>query len=254
LAAVSLTAALLAAALLAAALLAAVPANAAVLASATQPSASLLDELQATLGALDTMSHNVTMKTSNSLTRGTVDPVAGTSAIVVTQDTSEFDETVSGGSIWVKLDIDPATNRQLGVSPDTWMELDLGKLAPSNTLPIPADGSDPMDMAGIFAGVTDVAAVDSRHFVGTIDLGQVAGRNTPDPEEVRQAGAAANAAPFRVTADTKGRITEFLIDASAFDPNLSIDVTYGDYGVAKPVSTPPTAIPAPDDLYDLFVS
>lgn len=213
-----------------------------------------LDALRATVKALDTTSHNVTMTTQGSQSRGSVDPVAGTSAVVVTQDAAEFDETVAGGTTWVKLNIDPDTNSELGISAQKWMLLDPTRLAPDNTLPIPSTGADPIDMPGILASVRNVTQIDPQHFRGTLDLTAVSGRNTPDPEEVAQAGAAATAVPFTATADASLRITEFKVDASGFDSGLSLDVTYSGWGNPSPVATPLAAVPAPDDLYDIFTN
>ncbi len=213
-----------------------------------------MDALTASVNSLETVSHNVSMRTQGSMSRASVDPIAGTSAVVVTQDAEEFDETVAGGTIWVKLDIDPDTNDSLGISPQNWMVMDSKRLASDNTLPLQSDGSDPIDMPGILGGIADVRQTDPRHFDGTLDLTKVAGRNTPDTDEVRQAGEAATAVPFTVTLDAGLRIVAFSVDASKFDPGLSIDVNYSDYGNPSPVATPLSAIAAPDDLYDIFTN
>ena len=52
------------------------------------------------------MTYDVLMRTADSESHGSVDPVHGTSAVVVTQNQSEFDETVAGGRIYVRLNID----------------------------------------------------------------------------------------------------------------------------------------------------
>jgi hypothetical protein len=192
------------------------------------------------------------MRTADSESHGSIDPVGSTSAVVVTQGRSEFDETVDGGRIYVRLDIDPDTNRQLGVDPNKWMLLDPTRLAPDNTLPLQPDGGDPIDMAGILTGVTSVTRSDPTHFAGTLDLTAIAGRNTPDPDEVRQAGAAATKAPFTAVADDQNRLVSFAVDTSGFDPGLGIEIVYSQFGAAPPVTVPTATVPAPDGLYDIF--
>jgi hypothetical protein len=218
------------------------------------PNRTALDALDATAEPLETVGHNVTMRTDGSLSRGSVDPILGTSAVVVTQDTAELDETVVGGTIWVKLNIDRDTNDTLGISPRNWMIMDAGRLDQNNTLPLQVDGSDPIDLPGILAAIRDVTQTDAQHFHGTVDLTRIAGRNTPDPDEVQQAGAAATAVPFTAIADAERRIVRFSVNASEFDPGLSIDVTFSDYGNPSPIATPLSAIAAPDDLYQIFTN
>jgi hypothetical protein len=101
-------------------------------------------------------------------------------------------------------------------------------------------------------GVTAIRQIDASHLAGTIDLTRITGHTRPDPDEVAKAGAAAKKVPFTITADPLGRITRFTVDASAFDPILSLRVVYSDYGAGTPIATPPTSVPAPQNVYSLF--
>src|SRR5258708_3755052 len=95
--------------------------------------------LTRSVAAIETLSHNVQMTTSRSMIRASVDPPGGTGMFTDQEGSSQFAETVLNGQVWLKLDIDPNTNKQLGVTPNTWMSLDLTKLPKNNALPIPPD-------------------------------------------------------------------------------------------------------------------
>src|SRR6185369_11047345 len=106
-------------------------------------------DLPDTISALTTTSHNVAMTTPSSTIKGSVDPAAKAAAIVATSGDLEVDEVVDDGQVWLKMDLGKDANSQLGISGNDWMALDPQKLSANNNLPIHADASDPIDMAGI---------------------------------------------------------------------------------------------------------
>jgi hypothetical protein len=219
-------------------------------ASAAVPSADpAFQALMSSVAPLEATSHHVVMTAGHSTITASVDPPAGIGTLTDQMGSSRFDETVTGGQVWLKLNIDPNTNKELGVSPTTWLKLDMSKLPKNNALPIPPDGSDPIDMPGILQGVTKVTHNSNTLFTGTIDLTMVAGRDKPDAAEVKRAGAAAKHVPFTATTDASNRITEFNADANAFDPSLSADVKYTGYGVKPTVKAPASSVPAPAAIY-----
>jgi hypothetical protein len=132
------------------------------------------------------------------------------------------------------------------------MQLDTAQIAADNQLLVQPDGSDPVDLPGIMTGVTAIHRIDATHLAGTIDLTRITGHTRPDPDEVKKAGAAAKKVPFTITADALGRVTNFTVDANAFDPILSVNVTFSDYGSGAAVTTPPASVPAPQNVYSLF--
>jgi hypothetical protein len=210
--------------------------------------------LRSAVAHLADTGHNVTMKTASAVTTGSVDAADGTTAISINQDASAvFDEMVVGGTVYVRLNLDPASNHQLGVDPQKWMRLDPGKMPRHNLLPLQPDASDPVDMPGILDGVTAVRRVDATNYVGTIDLTKVRGHNLPDPIEVSAAGKPATRVPFRLTTDDQGRVLQFSVNASGFDPTLSLDVNYTNYGAQDTVSAPASSVPAPAGIYALFL-
>ena len=206
------------------------------------------------VAALETLSHKVQMKTSRSTIQAAVDPPGGTGMLTDQEGSSQFAETVMHGQVWLKLDIDPNTNKQLGVTPNTWMSLDLTKLPKNNALPIPPDASDPLDMPGILTGVNSVQQDSANQLSGTLDLTKISGRNKPDPNEVHQAGAAAKKVPYTMTLDGQHRISEFNADASGFDPGLSADIKYSSWGADPNVKAPSSSVPAPDALYTVLAN
>jgi hypothetical protein len=210
--------------------------------------ADLLD----TISALATTSHDVIMKTTNSTITGSVDPGGKAATIVATSGDLEVDEIVDDGHVWLKMDLGKDTNSQLGITGDQWMELEPTKLTANNNLPIQPDASDPIDMTGIFAGLVNVKRDSDTSFSGTLDLTRVNGHNSPDPDEVAQAGAAATKTPFTVTTDDQGRITNLTVDTSGYDPGLGVTVDFTDYGAASPITDPASSVTAPDSVYTVF--
>lgn len=232
--------------------LAGAAAAAAPIGRADNPAAPARSALLATIQPLTTTSHDVRMETAQAVSVGSCDPVVGTSTFVDRQGSMEFDETVRGGTVWIRINIDPDTNRQLGVTPDQWLRLDSARIGDGDALPIPRDGADPVDMPGILDGVTDVRRADAHRFTGTIDMTKIGGRNVPDTGELEHAGEPATHAPFALTTDPAGRVATFRIDTSNFDPSLAISVAYSDYGNATPVTAPATSVPAPAAVYRIF--
>ena len=234
--------------------LAHVAAQPAVPAAAPSGDPAAVAALTRSVAALETLSHKVQMTTSRSKIQAAVDPPGGAGMLIDQEGSSQFAETVLGGQVWLKLDIDPNTNKQLGITPNTWMSLDPTKLPKNNALPIPPDASDPLDMPGILTGVNSVQQDSANQLSGTLDLTKISGRNRPDPNEVRQAGAAAKKVPFTMTLDGQHRISEFNADASGFDPGLSADIKYSSWGADPNVKAPSPSVPAPDALYTVLAN
>ncbi len=216
------------------------------------PGPSTVDALRATVAPLATTGHNVTMKTVGATTRGSVDAARRTTAVAITQDSSEFDEMVAGGQVYLRINIDPDTNKQLGVSPSRWMRVDPGKMPARNDLPVTMSAADPVGMPGILDGVTSVRRVDADDYAGIIDLTRVTGVNRPDASEVARAGKAARHVPFTLATDPRHRVIEFSVDANGFDPALDLDANFSNYGNPDTVAPPATTSPVPADVYALF--
>jgi hypothetical protein len=208
--------------------------------------------LLATIDALDNTSHQVEMETAYARIQASIDPRLRAGTLTDREGSSEFDETVGDHQVWIRLAIDPQTNAQLGISPTTWMSLDLTKLPPTNNLPIPVDGSDPVDMPGILAGVTAVYRTSSDVFSGTVDLRKIIGRDRPDAGEVRRAGVQATRAPFSAVIDERGRLADFAIDTESFDPALRFHVWFHNYGAVMSIPVPSRSVPAPDAVYTIL--
>ena len=109
-------------------------------------------------------------------------------------------------------------------------------------------------MPGILHGVTAARQNSANTFTGTIDLTKVSGRDRPDANEVRRAGAAAEHVPFTAMTDVANRITVFKVDARGFDPGLSADIKFTNYGADPKVKVPSLSVPAPDALYTLLAN
>lgn len=230
------------------------PAPPAVPAAAPSGDPAAVAALTRSIAPLETLSHKVQMTTSRSKIQAAVDPPGGAGMLTDQEGSSQFAETVLGGQVWLKLDIDPNTNKQLGITPNTWMSLDPTKLPKNNALPIPPDASDPVDMPGILSGFNSVQQDSASQLSGTLDLTRITGRDRPDPNEVRQAGAAAKKVPYTLTIDGQHRISEFNADASGFDPGLSADIKYSSWGADPNIKAPSSPVPAPDALYTVLAN
>jgi hypothetical protein len=211
-----------------------------------------LGPMTAMTAALGRTGHDVTMTTQSSTTVGIVDPTDHAASAIAKGDGAEIDEIVTNEQIYIRADLGTDLNTQAGISPHVWMTVDPSQISPDNELLIQPNGSDPIDIAGIMTGITALRQADAQHLQGTIDLSKVSGNTTPDPDEVSQAGAAATAVPFTVTADASGRIATFTVDADAFDPGLSVMIAYSAYGSAPPITPPTSPIRAPAGIYSLF--
>ena len=202
--------------------------------------------------ALATTGHNMQMRTVGSVMVGSVNPAGHTATADVKNGPLEIAEVVSHGDIFVRANLGSDLNNQIGIAPDVWMKLDRSQINAHNELLIQPDASDPVDMAGISAGITSIQQTDPTHLTGTLDLTKVTGHTTPDPSEVAKAGPPATAVPFTARADANGRISEFTVTADAFDPALSLEVTYTDYGSPDPITAPTSSVPAPPSVYSAF--
>jgi hypothetical protein len=211
-----------------------------------------LGALNAMTQALATTSHDVVMRTKTSSVTGSVHPTTKAAAAVAKARGLQIDEVVQKGSVWIRANLGATLNNEVGISPHAWMRLDPDRISKANQLLLQPDGSDPVDMHGIMTGITSLQQVNAQHLRGVIDLTKVTGHTVPDPDELTKAGKPATHVPFTVTADTDGRITDFAVDANAFDAILSLDVAYSAYGAGTPVVAPPTSVPAPQTLYGVF--
>jgi hypothetical protein len=204
------------------------------------------------IAPLGTTGHNFTMTTVGSKMTGSVDPPHHAASADASGGGVELTETVVDGRIFLKADLGQALDQQAGITPNAWMTLDPTKIMPTNQLLVQPDGSDPVDLAGIAAGITALQRPDARHLHGTMDLSRITGHTVPDSDEVARAGQAATQVPFTVTADASGRISELRVNADAFDPTLSLLVDFSGYGTPTAIKAPTAAVAAPTGIYALF--
>jgi hypothetical protein len=65
-------------------------------------------------------------------------------------------------------------------------------------------------------------------------------------------GAKAKAMPFTATLDNQGRLTDFIVDASAVDKALGARFSFTNFGDAFPINKPRNTVEAPPGVYALF--
>jgi hypothetical protein len=211
-----------------------------------------LGPLREMTAALATTGHNFTMTTVGSSMIGSVDPARHAAGAEATGNGVDLAEVVVNGQIYLRADLGAGLDQQTGITPNAWMTLDPAEITTTNELLVQPDGSDPVDLGGIETGITALQRSDVHHLQGTLDLTRVTGHTLPDPDEVVQAGNAAKSAPFTVTADASGRISQFEVNADGFDPTLSLRVDYSGYGAPHSITPPTGAVAAPAGIYALF--
>lgn len=211
-----------------------------------------LGPLTAMIEPLKTTSHNVAMKTAGSNMTGAVNQAQRSAAAVVYGGGVVLSEVVHDGRIYLKADLGSKLNQQVGIDRDVWMAVDPAKLDRNNAMLVQSDGSDPIDLPGIAAGVTTLTVIDKTHLRGTLNLTKVTGHTLPDPQAVAKDGKPALEVPFTATADAQGRIINFHVIADSFDPSLTLNVTYSGYGAPAKITVPKSSVPAPAAVYTLF--
>ncbi len=202
--------------------------------------------------ALTEIGHNTQMRAIGSTMNCSVDPANNTAMAAIKDGPIAIDEIVSHDKIYVRAQLGSDYDAQLGITDGVWMTMDPTQIKPDNQLLVQPDASDPVDLPGISAGITSIRQVDKAHLAGIIDLTKVTGHTLPDPDEVAKAGAAATSVPFAMRADASGRISEFSVAADGFDPALSLDVLYTDYGSPSTITPPSSTVSAPVSLYGIF--
>jgi hypothetical protein len=211
------------------------------------------DTLKAALDKLTGASYDLTttLVDRNSTTTVVASVAARTSAHVKV-DGDEAGTMIHVDSIfinddaWFKVDFS-SFNAHFGIDPTKWMKADLSKLG-HRTGPPDLTGADVMDTHELFTTVVSVTRADDTHLSGTVDL-TAAKADVSDPQTMAAAGPAAKAAPFTVTLDDQGRITDvhYTIPGTKSD----FQAHYSNYGSPSPIQPPdPTGvIPMPASVY-----
>jgi hypothetical protein len=125
---------------------------------------------------------------------------------------------------------------------------------PDDTLVNFFGDTDPLDIAGLMAKVTNLEQASPTYVTGLVDLTASTGVSAPAPEQLAYAGEPAAATPFTAAVDDQGRLIELRIDADTISPDLSHTFTFSQFGTPSPVLAPPAAdvIAAPDSVYQYF--
>jgi hypothetical protein len=219
------------------------------------PTVAPKDAMLAAARPLATSSYKFTVKSANGNGSGAADPlnaVAKLDATVAADGaTIKLNLIRIGTDLWAKVDAG-ALNAVAGIQPDKYAHVDLSTLQNAN-LPLDIKG-DPLDVAGLLAGVNDVKTTDGKTYTGTVDLTKMTGVIAPDSGDIAKAGDKAKAIPFTATVDDKGRLTDFKVDGASIDPTLAIEVTTTDFGSAPDVNAPDDAdvVEAPAGVLQLF--
>jgi hypothetical protein len=206
------------------------------------PTVAPKDALLAAAKPLATSSYQFTVKSGPTNGSGAVDPLNAAGKVNATEAVGgvsvKLDVIRIKSDIWVKADLG-ALNATAGIDPTKYAHIDATKLT-NPDLPFDLKG-DPMDAAGLLAGVTDVKTTDGKTYTGTLDLAKATGVLAPDSQTLQKVAGKANAVPFTAMVDDKGRLTDVKIDGGSIDPTLAIEVSFTGFETAANVSAPADA-------------
>jgi hypothetical protein len=220
------------------------------------PTLAPKEALLASIKPLTTTSYKYTIKSADFSGNGAADPANKLVSLTATgtQDntTIKLDFIAVGTDLFAKLDFGPLSG-QLGIQTDKYLHIDATKLGAKPSLPIGISG-DPVNAAGILAGLNDVTTSDGKTFTGTVDATKMTGDNVPDSDVVQKAGDKAKAIPFTAVLDDKGRLASLKVDGASIDPQLTYETTISDYGSAPGITKPAAGqvVEAPDAVVKLF--
>jgi hypothetical protein len=210
--------------------------------------------LLASATSLASSSYKFTVKSAGLNGDGAADPankmVKATATGQMNGVTIKLDFIQISNDLYAKLDLGPLTST-LGIQTDKYYHADASKLSasPGSSLPF-GDSGQPIDAAGMLAGINDVQTTDGKHFTGTIDATKMTGDFAPDSDALKKAGDKAKSIPFTATLDDQGRLTDLNVNGSSIDPALAIEVSVTDYGSATGITKPDSSqvIEAPDSV------
>jgi hypothetical protein len=220
------------------------------------PTVAPKDALLASIKPLATTSYKYTIKSADFTGTGAADPANKLVSLTATGQQEnvsiKLEFIAVGTDLYAKLDFGPLSG-QLGIQTDKYMHIDATKLGAKPSLPIGISG-DPVNAAGILAGLNEVKTTDGKTFTGTVDATKMTGDNVPDADVVQKAGDKAKAIPFTAVLDDKGRLTSLKVDGASIDPQLAFETTISDYGSSPGITKPAAAqvVEAPDAVLKLF--
>ena len=220
------------------------------------PSVAPKDALLASTKSLATASYKFTINEGGLTGTGSADGANSKIHAAISgqeQNVSvKMDMIVVKTDLYLKMDFG-ALNSTIGIQPDKYLHMDGTKLAANSTLPL-GTSKEPVDTAGLLAGLVDVKTTDGRSYSGTVDLTKATGDNAPAADLLQKAGDKAKSVPFTATLDDHGRLTDLKLDASSIDPQLAFEATFSDFGKASGVTAPDDSevVEAPDSVLKLF--
>jgi hypothetical protein len=160
----------------------------------------------------------------------------------------EIDVVEVSPAVYAKIDLG-TLNASVGL-PNTWMSLDPTKIK-SGGLPVDLTQADLLDLAGLFASVTNAAysGTDPSTITGTVDLTKATGATAPD---VSAYASQAAATPFTAKLDSAGHLAALTIDTTAYDKSSNLAFAFSNVGSPSAVTAPTGATPAPDAVYSFL--
>ncbi len=226
-------------------------------AASSAPLVAPADALSKAMTALNSTSEKFTVSSNGKqLDTGSVD-VPNKAADVIAGYAQgalkiSYETLLSGGNLYVKLDLGTAQDKVLKIDPTQWMQVDLSKVPNKNSLAIDPDTADPLGMAAAFKAISGVTTTDGKTFTGTIDLTTAGDRSlVVDSALANKYGDKVKAVPITAVVNSAGQLTSFRTDGTAIDPTINGDIEFSDFGHAT-VTPPASSVPAPAGVYQIL--
>ncbi|MEU4694186.1 hypothetical protein [Actinoplanes sp. NPDC023714] len=189
---------------------------------------------------------------------GVIDPEGRAMTAVITQKIPDTPITLTmqflvvEEKVWTKIAFKGATaDMGLPKLPKKWMSIDQAKAGSSeiDEMKFTASEIDPGYVTALVASAAGLKETADGHYTGTTDLTKSTEAEIVEDKKLKAIGEKAKTAPLDVVVDDEGRIAKATVKVPE---SAAYQVTYDQYGTAKPLSAPADAVKAPADVYELL--
>jgi hypothetical protein len=195
-------------------------------------------------GALDDTSFRLDLTSAGITMTGQVDAprAVASGTLQVTGAAVTVESVLVDKDLYVKIP---------GLTPaGKWTHVDVARLPQGANLGLRPGQLDPVDTQRLLGSATDVRAVGSNRYQGTLDLTRATGVTGLDKVTVDGWGAAASSVPFTAELDPQGRLSVLNLDLPG-QPPQRLTARYSGYGTPVTVQRPAVTevTEAPEGLY-----
>jgi hypothetical protein len=215
----------------------------------TAATSSAAAELLTAAESLRGTSYRFSATTAGIIVTGAADPVAGAATMDVAAAVRII--VAGGGRCYVKFPEAMPGVEELGVDSAKWLRVDLAKI-PVGRLGVP-NLTDPAGGYRYLRTAKSVQKVGDRRYQGTLDLTKLPS-SAADPKVLATFTDSADAVPFEVTLDDKGRLSTMDSTLRINGVGVATHTAFSDYGTTVTVNEPARSevAEAPPNLYGML--